>query len=749
MSLREYIVTANSFDDLDSIYQDMETPGGGLYIPHRAVEVSKRRSISRNTHYMLTDDEAQLVSNDTRVLSVELNYEDSGIVINPFSFATVQTSTQWNKSTTLTRGDVNWGLLRSIEGTNRANWGVDATAQVSGPINMTSLGRDVDVIIADGIMPLGHPEWDSIDDPNVSRYIRHDWYQYNNVLGITDLTGSYPYTTFEASVAYDGNNDHGTHVASTACGYQQGWAKCANIYNIFPYFSAQTYYLLDWIRAFHLLKSVNSNTGRKNPTVVNMSYGSQRIVVFQDITEINFQGTTYFKPTTGWTEIDKGRFGLAWAPGTNKASVICMVRSTAMDVDLEEARQQGIVLVCAAGNDNTHSDVEGGVNYNNNIKSSTDTITYYHRGSSQSGISNISDGVICVGAADATVLQRKASFSNTGPRIDIFAPGVSIMGAHRTPKDDMATWLTNPQIVGMNLSSGTYTLGSGSSIISNSNKGVLGNQPDPIPSYPNGSKFGTLGYPDGFFANRFIIKNAKVVVSSYYTHCYLDVCNSIDGGWGGEGQKADRLEDIVVQYSTDNTTWNEFARVKAPDVGLNVWTSVLQSQGLPSGIYTAGGVYIRYTQPFQNNIPQGAGADKWAVGNLYFVKISKITDTRDENYYVNKLNGTSMASPQVAGLLACAAEVLGHMDQTDAHKIINKNSSSNILYTEPWNGGIYPSTSFTSPYGLQGANNLYLKHRYERNLSGAIHPKMDYNDQDYNTSPDKIMYPRPRIRRKG
>ena len=81
--LREYIVTLKDYKDLDDFYNDMESPGGNLYIPHRAVDVYNRRPISRNTHYLLTDQEADQIRNDPRVEAVTLNPIDAGVVISP------------------------------------------------------------------------------------------------------------------------------------------------------------------------------------------------------------------------------------------------------------------------------------------------------------------------------------------------------------------------------------------------------------------------------------------------------------------------------------------------------------------------------------------------------------------------------------------------------------------------------------------------------------------------------------------
>jgi len=39
--MKEYIVSCRSYEDLQSLYDDMETEGGALYIPDRAVELLK------------------------------------------------------------------------------------------------------------------------------------------------------------------------------------------------------------------------------------------------------------------------------------------------------------------------------------------------------------------------------------------------------------------------------------------------------------------------------------------------------------------------------------------------------------------------------------------------------------------------------------------------------------------------------------------------------------------------------------
>jgi hypothetical protein len=65
--VKEYVVTLKKGQDCNCFYDDMETTGGTECVPDRAVECANRRPISRNTHYYLTDAEAESLQNDPRV----------------------------------------------------------------------------------------------------------------------------------------------------------------------------------------------------------------------------------------------------------------------------------------------------------------------------------------------------------------------------------------------------------------------------------------------------------------------------------------------------------------------------------------------------------------------------------------------------------------------------------------------------------------------------------------------------------
>ena len=99
ISKREYIVTVQDFQDLDSIYADLETLGkspAGVDLS-RSVECLHRRATSRNTHYLLTDWEANELVTDPRIKSVTLAPHYLGIQAG--TFAVEQTSSNWDKST--------------------------------------------------------------------------------------------------------------------------------------------------------------------------------------------------------------------------------------------------------------------------------------------------------------------------------------------------------------------------------------------------------------------------------------------------------------------------------------------------------------------------------------------------------------------------------------------------------------------------------------------------------------------------
>jgi hypothetical protein len=414
MQKREYVITLHSKDDLTGFYDDMETPGGNVYIPYRAVPVHNRRAISKNTHYMLTDAEAEQIRGDSRVLAVTLSMEEQGISFSP---AWTQTSSLWNKSGTTSAAHLNWGNLRCYEGVQRSNWGSNGTTNQSGTARGTLSGKNVDVVIVDGLINPSHPEFAvNVSGTGGSRVIQYNWYQHSEELGIGS-NGTYLYSTYAGT-----DNDHGCHVAGTACGNTFGWARDANIYNISPYPSAPSYTnsFIDYIRAWHNSKPINPETGIRNPTITNHSYGTRIETNVSSIVEVYYNGTVYSGP---FSTSQLNSFGIRVINFTAYLPIIYLP----YQVDVQEAIDDGIIFVGAAGNESTKISTPEFDDYTSYV-----TIDYgfgYYGYNYLQGSSGAVPGMICVGAVSALVDESKGTFSNCGPRIDVYAPGTSIMSS--------------------------------------------------------------------------------------------------------------------------------------------------------------------------------------------------------------------------------------------------------------------------------------------------------------------------------
>lgn len=426
--MKEYVVTLKNKEDLDSFYEDMETPGGNLYIPSRAVPVYLRRTISRNTHYLLTDEEAATIKNDPRVLNVELSMEERGLEFRP---QWTVTSSLWNKSNTISQFHQHWALLRCTEGVQRSNWGSNGTTNVNATAYGTLTGKNVDVVIVDGLINPDHPEFAvNIDGTGGSRVIQYNWFQLTSALGLGS-NSTYVYTPYVDPTYPDNDadgisdrtddNDHGCHVAGTVAGNSYGWARDANIYNISPYSSAPstTSYFIDYIRQWHRSKSINPATGRRNPTITNHSYGVTYGISISSITSVRYQGTIYTGP---FTSTQLNNYGITTS-GTN---ALIPARVSYLEADIQEAVAEGVIFVGAAGNSGTKIDnysADTSADYNN-YASVGGSQYFYMRGSIGS-----SDNMICVGAISSLVNETKATFSCCGPRIDVYAPGAAIISS--------------------------------------------------------------------------------------------------------------------------------------------------------------------------------------------------------------------------------------------------------------------------------------------------------------------------------
>ena len=451
--LKEYVVTVKDKKDLDSLYEDIEKLShGNSCIPDRMVTCCKRRKISRNTHYLLTAEEAEKLKKDERVKRVSLSPDELGLVVQPMS---VQSSDFWNKSNTNDPEHKNWGLLRCVLGEQLPNWGTDDNPNQSGTINLTSSGKNVDVVIVDGHFDPDHPEFkENSDGSGPTRVVQYNWLQHNPEIN-EEPAGTYTYTPYDNPLS---ENNHGAHVAGTVAGNTQGWARSANIYNISPYSNNPNNIapleLIDYIREFHKNKPINPVTGRKNPTITNHSWGySYGHVNFSDITHISYRGNLIEGPFNAEALKSFGVIPFLPFPLTVSAPA----RFPALDEDIEDAIEDGIIFIGAAGNSGYKADVPGGIDYDNYFIVNSTSAYFYHEGSSPGSAAN----VVCVGSSNTTVEEKKVDFSVSGPRVDVYAPGVNIMssfisGGVPDPRDpnyfiskDTGTSMASPQVCGI------------------------------------------------------------------------------------------------------------------------------------------------------------------------------------------------------------------------------------------------------------------------------------------------------------
>lgn len=407
--MREYIVQVEDTTVWEAgLWNEITEQGGGEFIPQRPVEVLNERPFNDYlAHFNLTDEEAEKLKQDARILNVELQADLREGVVKRTSGT--RPTYNYNREYRTTADMKNWGLWRATHPTDVFN----THDSVDGAFTYNLDGTGVDIVVVDtGIEP-NHPEFAvNADGTGGSRVVDFDWHS----LGV-------PGTPTSAQVGgYLGDADgHGSNCASIAAGNTCGWAPGARLYSIRILnagyrMHAPGNYLstinsdiaYDLVRAFHLQKIAQGNP---RPTICTNSWGYYS--TYSGMTSTVYRGTTYsgyYRNSTygqvnsyhGYSQIDY------------------------LNQSVNNAANAGVIMVGAAGNYYHKIDVPGGVDYDNRWLGSWGGATYYHRGSSPTCASSM----ITVGALDNSVTPQKAYFSESGPRVDVYAPGVMIMGAY-------------------------------------------------------------------------------------------------------------------------------------------------------------------------------------------------------------------------------------------------------------------------------------------------------------------------------
>ena len=425
---REYTVIANTREDLPALETEITASSGAGPIPDRSVDVANPRPGSRiQTHFMLTDDEAEELRKDPRVRAVEVPPEqrdDISIGLNAYQQG------RFLRASGLDSSNVNWGLRRCMSETNNYQDGSNRLTEIDGPYEYAVDGTGVDIVIQDSGIDPDHPDWN--DYNGVSRFQEIDWYVESGLPGT------------QSADHYRDLDGHGTHCASIAAGLIYGWAKGAHIYSQklagletlqgsdgtgIPISDA-----FDCIRLWHNAKT----NGR--PTVVNMSWG-YGATISDDPTSGVYRGTPW---TYGVDYTDRNTLEAAtgysrdrFIDGGSNSFFRMPVRVASVDAEVEDMISDGIHITIAAGNDYHKADIEGGPDYDNEATIGGVT-RFYHRGSSPLSpnafmVGNIDDNFKAYFDETYTdqerLLDQTASSSKRGPGTNIWAPGSEITAA--------------------------------------------------------------------------------------------------------------------------------------------------------------------------------------------------------------------------------------------------------------------------------------------------------------------------------
>lgn len=442
----EYVVTVKEGVDWQEVHNELTNPTknnpsvDSNIIPDRVVEVVKLRPNNpRNTHYYLTKEEKDRLVNDPRIVDVK-RFAHIGLPkANAFQDG------EFNKNSLSSNQHDNWGLLRHISETNA--YGASST-DPGGTFDYVLDGTGVDMVIADTGIQADHPEWQ--DANGVTRLKQIDWYAASGV------SGSMPVNF------YTDTDGHGTHCAGTMMGRYFGWAKNADIYNITHYGNSQAISTADFIDC--LLGWHNAKLGTK-PTVVNMSFGyafylnttdNPNRIQFSRGIDSGYYLTGGVYRGVSHTAVERTnlrQYGIngEYQGSYNGKNVYGFpYRVASFDADIRSLTTAGIHVVMAAGNDSMKCDVPGGADWDNYLEFTADNVTiyrwYYHRGGTPSlyeaGSSftavpavtkatgfNVGALGVSTGTLNSTLYEQKATFSQSGPAVDIWTAGQYIISA--------------------------------------------------------------------------------------------------------------------------------------------------------------------------------------------------------------------------------------------------------------------------------------------------------------------------------
>jgi subtilisin family serine protease len=381
-------------------------------------------------------------------------------------------------------------MIRTGITTSGQVWGTatgEAISSVNRTVDYSLTGKNVDIIIHDSGVLQYHPEF--MDSNGQSRvrdvildgpfYIDPEYFISNNLtyvkadgrIGITTTSaknwwengfnrsakffsiGTISLPAFYTEPNALGNSlngtntigdGHGTACAGLAAGKNFGLSFEANIWSIAAIADSTGLGIevaYDAIKLFHLYKSINPSIGVKNPTIVNGSWGYQTSFTSGETVFYRFRGATgSFTGNASTTDLATAmKNGLNNQVSGAFRSFTSPSYTSSTDTAGSEMIDAGVIYVSAAGNNNQKVDAGSNSSDRLNYLKYSDGYCNHRDWLNPHGIGwKASEPeyhpVINVGALDdainvETYSERKASYSNNGTGIDVWAPADETISA--------------------------------------------------------------------------------------------------------------------------------------------------------------------------------------------------------------------------------------------------------------------------------------------------------------------------------
>ena len=373
--IHNYIIDENNIDN----------------IPNRKIDCTSEMNFSpKRSTYSMSVNEANILRNHSKVEWVEQSsmynpvvleqrkYDaefDKHIDINRFKLDCTNRRTSGDPGSTL--NFTQWGLYRHQSTTN--NFGSSTTINADSQYSLT--GKNVDVVIMDTGVRWDHPDFlkrgvssfSTKADTRVRDILIHGAEEYGIDWTAQGLTppgsgslSNYTVGNVLSSSSFNGSW-HGSHVAGTAAGNQFGGAFEANIWTIACIDREDVGWSepsdgFDYIKVWHKNKPINPETGLKNPTVVNCSWGHRQFIRKDLNYTATFRGETYNRSQVNASS--------SAVPAVYYLSTLVGVyyeftsRKTTGQTEADElvndADCQNVVLICSAGNSNGKQEIKDG-----------------------------------------------------------------------------------------------------------------------------------------------------------------------------------------------------------------------------------------------------------------------------------------------------------------------------------------------------------------------------------------------------